>query len=53
MKKQHFNNQQNNNSSDSLLSIFSLDDSNNYDGTLAGELQAQKHKTKKRKRIKR
>lgn len=32
------------NSNDSLLSIFSLGDGNNYNTTLAEELQAQKHK---------
>ena len=46
-------NQQNNSSSDSLLSIFSLRDGNNYDATLAEELQAQKLKKKKKKGIKR
>ena len=44
------NNQQNNSSGDSLLSIFSLGNGNNYDATLAEELQAQKHKKKKRLR---
>lgn len=46
-------NQQNNSSSDSLLSIFSLGDGNNYDAKLAEELQAQKLKKKKKKGIKR
>lgn len=46
-------NQQHNSSSDSLLSIFSLRDGNNYDVTLAEELQAQKLKKKKKKGIKR
>lgn len=46
-------NQQNNSSSDSLLSIFSLRDGNNYDVTLAEELQAQRLKKKKKKGIKR
>ena len=41
------------NSNDSLLSIFSLGDGNNYDATLAEELQAQKHKKKKKKEIRR
>ena len=41
------------NSNDSLLSIFSLGDGNNYNTTLAGELQAQKHKKKKKKEIRR
>ena len=50
--KQSYN-QQNNNSGDSLLSIFSLGDSNNYDATLAEELQAQKRKKKKKKGIRR
>ena len=44
--KQSYN-QQNNNSRDSLLSIFSLGDSNNYDATLAEETQAKKLKKKK------
>lgn len=47
----HSYNQQN--SGDSLLSIFSLGDSNNYDATLAEELQAQKRKKKKKKGIRR
>lgn len=46
-------NQQNNSSSNSLLSIFSLGDGNNYDAKLAEELQAQKLKKKKKKGIKR
>lgn len=50
--KQSFN-QQNNGSGDSLLSIFSLGDSNNYDATSAEELQAQKRKKKKKKGIRR
>lgn len=41
------NNQQNNSGNDSLASIFSLRDGNNYDATLAEELQAQKRKKKK------
>ncbi|MBC5632392.1 DUF5712 family protein [Parabacteroides hominis] len=45
--------QQNSNGSDSLLSIFSLGDGNNYNTTLAEELQAQKHKKKKKKGIRR
>lgn len=44
--KQSYN-RQNNNSSDYLLSIFSLGDGNNYDATQAEELQAQKRKKKK------
>ena len=43
-------NQENNKSSNSLLSIFSLGDGNNYDTTLAEDLQAQKCKKKKKKR---
>lgn len=39
------------NSNDSLLSIFSLGDGNNYNATLAEELQAKKHKKKKKKEI--
>ena len=50
--KQSYN-QQNNSGGDSLLSIFSLGDGNNYDATLAEELQAQKHKKKKKKGIRR
>ena len=46
-------NQNNNSSSDSLLSIFSLRDENNYDATLAEELQARKLKKKKKKGIRR
>ena len=44
-------NQQNNSSNDSLLFIFSLRDENNYDATLAEELQARKLKKKKKKGI--
>ncbi len=50
--KQSYN-QQNNNSGDSLLSIFSLGDSNNYDATQAEESQAKKLKKKKKKGIRR
>ena len=50
--KQSYN-QQNNGSGDSLLSIFSLGDGNNYDVTLVEELQAQKLKKKKKKGIRR
>ena len=46
-------NQQNNSSGDSLLSIFSLGDGNNYNATQAGDLQAQKRKRKKKKGIRR
>jgi len=50
--KQSYN-QQNNNSGDSLLFIFSLGYSNNYDATLAEESQAKKLKKKKKKGIRR
>ncbi len=46
-------NQQNNSSGDSLLSIFSLGDGNNYDATSAEESQAKKLKKKKKKGIRR
>lgn len=46
-------NQQNNSSGDSLSSIFSLGDGNNYNATSAEELQAQKRKRKKKKGIRR
>jgi len=49
----HAYNQQNNSGCDSLLSIFSLDYGNNYDVTLAEELQAQKRKKEKKKGIRR
>ena len=49
----HSFNQGDNKSGDSLLSIFSLGDGNNYDATLAEELQAQKRKKKKKKGIRR
>ena len=49
----HSYNQQNNKTGDSLLSIFSLGDSNNYDATSAEELQSQKRKKKKKKGIRR
>lgn len=52
-ESRHSNNQQNNSGGDSLLSIFSLNDGNNYDATLAEELQAQKRKKKKKKGIRR
>lgn len=48
-EKNYSNNQQNNSSGDSLLSIFSKGDSNGYDVTLAEKLQAQKRKKKKKK----
>ncbi|MBV4225349.1 clindamycin resistance transfer factor BtgB [Parabacteroides distasonis] len=49
----HFHNQQNNGGGDSLLSIFSLGDGNNYNAASAEELEAQKRKKKKKKRIRR
>ena len=49
-ENKHSKNQQNNGSGDSLLSIFSLGDGNNYDATQAEDLQAQKRKKKKEKR---
>lgn len=52
-KKEQSNNQQNNGGGNSLLSVFSLADSNGYDATLAEELQAQKRKKKKKKGVRR
>lgn len=49
----HAYNPQNNTGADSLLSIFSLGDGNNYNATSAEELQAQKRKRKKKKGIRR
>lgn len=49
----HAFNQVDNRSGDSLLSIFSLGDGNNYDATLAENLQAQKRKKKRKKGIRR
>lgn len=49
----HAFNQQINSGGDSLLSIFSLADGNNYDATQAEDLQAQKRKKKKKKGIRR
>lgn len=49
----HSYNQQYNNGYDSLLSMFSLGDGNNYDATLAEESQAKKLKKKKKKGIRR
>ena len=46
-ENKHAYNQPNNNGCDSLLSIFSLGDGNNYDATLAEELQTQKRKKMK------
>ena len=46
-------NHKNSGSGDSLLSIFSLGDGNNYDATSAEELQAKKLKKKKKKGIRR
>ena len=51
--KKHSYNQQNNGSGDSLLSIFSFGEGNNYDATSAEELQAQKRKKKKKRGIRR
>ena len=51
--KKHSYNQQNNGSGDSLLSIFSLGDGNNYDATQAEESQTKKLKKKKKKGIRR
>ena len=45
------NNQPNNSGGDSLLSIFSLGDSNNYDARLTEELRAQKRQKKKKRGI--
>ncbi|MDD3039532.1 DUF5712 family protein [Bacteroides sp.] len=50
--KQSYN-QQYNNGGDSLLSMFSLGDGNNYDATQAEESQAKKLKKKKKKGIRR
>ena len=44
-------NQQNSSNGDSLLSIFSLGDGNNYDATLAEESQAKKLKKKKSRKL--
>ena len=52
-ENKHSKNQQNNGSGDSLLSIFSLGDGNNYDATQAEDLLAQKRKKKKKKGIRR
>ncbi|EEY82489.1 hypothetical protein HMPREF0103_2708 [Bacteroides sp. 2_1_33B] len=52
-ENKHTYNQPNNSSGDSLLSIFSLGDGNNYDATQAEDLQAQKRKKKKKKGIRR
>ena len=49
----HSFNQGDNKSGDSLLSIFSLGDGNNYDATQAEDLQAQKRKKEKKKGIRR
>ncbi|EOA57127.1 hypothetical protein HMPREF1214_02639 [Bacteroides sp. HPS0048] len=51
--EKHAFSQGDNKSGDSLLSIFSLGDGNNYDTTSAEELQAQKRKKKKKKGIRR
>ena len=52
-ENKHSYNQQSNSNGDSLLSIFSLGDGNNYDATQAEDLQAQKRKKKKKKGIRR
>ena len=52
-ENKHSKSQQNNSGGDSLLSIFSLGDSNNYDAIQAEDLQAQKRKKKKKKGIRR
>ena len=52
-ENRHSHNQQHNSRGDSLLSVFSLGDGNNYDATSAEELQAQKRKKKKKKGIRR
>ena len=49
----HSYNQQYNNGGDSLLSMFSLGDGNNYDATQAEESQAKKLKKKNKKGIRR
>ena len=51
--EKHAFSQGDNKSEDSLLSIFSLGDGNNYNTTSAEELQAQKRKKKKKKGIRR
>ena len=51
--EQHSFNQGDGRSGDSLLSVFSLADGNNYDAALAEDLQAQKRKKKKKKGIRR
>lgn len=48
-KSEQYFNQANNKTRKSLLSIFSLGDSNNYDAALAEESQAKKLKRKRRK----
>lgn len=53
IENKYTNNQQYNSNGDSLLSVISLGDNNNYDATLAEELQAQKRKKKKKKGIRR
>lgn len=51
--EKHSFNQGDSRRGDSLLSIFSLSDGNNYDATLAEDLQAQKRRKKKKKGIRR
>ena len=53
IENKYTNNQQHNSNGDSLLSVISLGDGNNYDATLTEELQAQKRKKKKKKGIRR
>ena len=53
MENKYTINQQYNSNGDSLLSVISLGDGNNYDATLAEELQVQKRKKKKKKGIRR
>ena len=50
IQNKHSYNQQNNNGGGSLLSIFSLGDSNSYNAIQAEELQTQRRKKKKKKR---
>lgn len=49
LNSKHSFNQGNHKREDFLLSIFSLEDSSNYDTSLAEELQAQKHKKRNRR----
>lgn len=47
----HFFNQEDHNRESSLLFIFSLENDSNYDATLTKELQVQKRKNKKSRRL--